>query len=156
MVRISTVPRTDTGDTAASDAEAPAAHEVRVDLNDRCFLFPAGKGVSHLVAAADADQGLELRAVFAFNQSRADSTIDHFSLDEARSLARSMIEGVYQARTQTVFLDGRRLALVCNTNGFVMLGHEEAYALFVSGQNLIQVAQMLLRAVDKAMPVESH
>jgi len=131
--------------------------DVRVDLNERCFLFPSGKGVSHLVLAARPKPAdVELRAVFAFNQARADSTIDRFSLDEARSLARAMIEGVYQARTQTVFLEGRMLGLICNANGFVIVGHDEAYELFISGQILINVAQGILRAVDKVAPTEAN
>ncbi|MBB4286525.1 hypothetical protein [Roseospira goensis] len=141
---------------AAADAAAGGPQEVRVDLNDRCFLFPAGKGLSHVSVTADRDSGVELRAVFAFNQSRTDSTIDAFTLDEARDLARSMVEAIYQARTQTVFLDGRRLALVCHSNGFVMVGHDDAYELFISGQLMINVAQAILRAVDKVAPVEAH
>jgi len=154
--------------------------EVRVDLNERCYLFPAGKGLSHLVIAPasglvgqvsaepaepaerrqqvpDAGaQGIDLRAVFAFNQSKSDSTIDSFALDEARDLARTIIEGVYQARTQTVFLEGRRMGLVCNTNGFVLSGHDGCYDLFISGQLIITVANALLRVADSLTPIEAH
>ncbi|KAA5606973.1 hypothetical protein F1188_03415 [Roseospira marina] len=133
------------------------SHDVRVDLNERCFLFPTGKGVLHLVLSARAEPPtLEMRAVFGFNQTRADGTVDRFTLVEAHTLARAMIEGVYQARTQTVFLEGRRVALVCHTNGFVMVGPDECYELFLSGQTLITVAQGILRAVDKVARTEAH
>lgn len=159
---ISTVPpsaraaRTANANADIDGATEDGMHEVRVDLNERCFLFPAGKGVSHLVLAAGPDGFIDVRAVFAYNLSRADSTIDRFSLDEARMVARGMVEGIYQARTQTVFLTGRRLGLVCNTNGFVIIGHDDAYELFISGQIMISVAQALLRAVDKVAPIEAH
>jgi hypothetical protein len=157
MTRISTIT---VSPKEAGSRRPPAGqntNDVRVDLNERCFLFPSGKGVSHVVLAPQTDPAaVEMRAVFAFNQSRADSTIDRFTLDEARILARAMVDGIYQARTQTAFLNGRSIALVCNTNGFVMVGHEDAYSLFVSGQILITVAQGLLRAVDRVAPTEAH
>ena len=198
MVRVSTITVAPQKGAGADKAKAggkdagprpSGPREVRIDLNERCYLFPAGKGVSHLVIApasglageAGADPsgwiglagggateqgdgpgpgpgpgGIDLRAIFAFNQSKSDSTIDSFTLDEARDLARTIIEGVYQARTQSVFLDGRRMGLVCNTNGFVLSGHDGAYDLFVSGQLIITVANALLRVVDSIAPIEAH
>lgn len=171
MVRISTVsvnPAQGTGEARGRAAVPTGPGEVRVDLNERCYLFPDGKGLSHIIVGpavlADPAAGpgpdrpprLELRAVFAFNHSKTDGTIDSFTLDEARTLARTLIEGVYQARTQTVFLDGRTLGLVCHVNGFVLTGHDQAYDLFIAGQLIITLANALLRVADSLTPVQAH
>lgn len=179
MVRVSTVTVNPAKGQGQGQSEAKGRPtvatgpgEVRVDLNERCFLFPGGKGVSHIIVGPapmpdpdaawlldlddDPAPTIEMRAVYAFNQSKADGTIDRFSLEDARALARAMIEGVYQARTQTVFLDGRTLGLVCNVNGFVLTGHDGAYDLFISGQLIITLANALLRVADFLTPVQAH
>ena len=172
MVRVSTVtvnPAKAAAEAKGHPSVATGPGEVRVDLNERCFLFPEGKGVSHVIVGpaplsdpltagmgSESAPTIELRAVFSFNQSKTDGTIDHFSLDDARALARTMIEGVYQARTQTVFLDGRTLGLVCNVNGFVLTGHDHAYDLFIAGQLIVTLANALLRVADSLTPVQAH
>jgi hypothetical protein len=50
--------------------------EIKVDLDERCFLFPSGKSVSQLLLLSDG-RTVFIDAVFSFNQSRTPPRRQH-------------------------------------------------------------------------------
>ena len=55
--------------TARLVATLKPKYEVKVDLDDRAFLFPAGKSLAQLVYLSDG-QKIYVEAAYHFNQSR--------------------------------------------------------------------------------------
>jgi hypothetical protein len=82
-------------------------YEVKVDLDDRAFLFPAGKSVAQLLLLSDGKR-IFVEAVYPFNQSRTPPRVLTLDLDDAKELGRRLIDAVHHARTLV------REATVCN------------------------------------------
>ena len=90
--------------------ELKPAFEVRVDLDDRAFLFPAGKALNQLVFASDGRR-VFLDGVFPFNQARTPPRILILTFDEAREFGRKLVEAVHTTRTQLVVTGELRLTI---------------------------------------------
>src|SRR3954447_21683604 len=85
-------------------------YEVKVDLDDRSFLFPAGKSVSQLAFISDG-RGIFIEAVFPFNQTRTPPRLLTLDLDDARELGRGLIQAVHYAKTQLIATEGVRVTI---------------------------------------------
>lgn len=150
--------------TMTSPAAVPAVNTQRsrlvinVELDDRSFLFPDGKPLSH-VAIHETERGLiRLEGVFPFNETRTDPVIQTLEVEDARDLARTIIDAVYQGRTQHVLTDEVKIAILFNPNGFVLRFGEERTLkeVFVNSPAIIRIAQGLLRMVDRAGAAPPH
>lgn len=82
-------------------ADLKPKHEVKVDLDDRAFLFPAGKSIAQLLFLSDGKR-INVEAVYPFNQSRTPPRLLTLDVDDAKEFARRLIEAVHHARTQLV------------------------------------------------------
>ena len=131
---------------------------VNIEVDDRTVLFPDGKFLTHVAIAEDSGGGIRLDAVFLFNEARADATIAVLEPDDARELARALLEAVFQGRTQHVLSDAARIAVVFNPNGFVLrFGEERALReLFIASPAIVRLAQGLLRMVDRVCALPPH
>lgn len=131
---------------------------INVELDDRSFLFPDGKTLSHISIQEDHDDLVRLDGIFHFNESRLDPAICSLPVEDARELARSIIDAVYQGRTQHLLSAHAKVAIIFNPNGFVMkFGEERALReLFLNSPAIIRVAQGLLRIVDRMSALPQH
>src|SRR6478752_10881053 len=91
--------------------------EIKVDLDERSFLFPAGKPVSQLLFLSDG-RTIFVEAVFPFNQSRTPPRLPSFNLEDAREFGRRLIDAVHGARTQLVATQGIRVSISVVANGY--------------------------------------
>jgi hypothetical protein len=130
---------------------------VKVDLDERCFLFPAGKSVVQLVFLAQG-KAIHLEAVYGFNESRTPPRILSLDLEDARELARRLIEAVHQARTQLVITPGLRVTINVMANGYhLQIGDtNHATDLFLGTGCIWRVCQGILRIIDHIAPIESN
>ncbi len=131
---------------------------VNVEMDDRSVLFPDGKFLSHIAISETADARIRLDGVFHFNESRLDPMIGLLAVEDARDLARAMLEAVFQGRTQHVLSDEAKIAIVFNPNGFVLrIGEDRALReLFVASPAILRLAQGILRMVDRASALPAH
>ena len=131
--------------------------EVKVDLDDRAFLFPAGKPIVQLAFIAEGKK-IHIEATFHFNQARTPPRIDSLGLDDARELGRRLVEAVHSARTQLVVSEGVRITINVLANGYhLQFGDmNQRVELFLSVACIWRVCQALLRTVDFISPVESN
>jgi hypothetical protein len=132
-------------------------YEVKVDLDDRAFLFPAGKSLAQLVYLSDG-QKIFVEAAYHFNQSRTPPrllTLDH---EDARELARRLVEAVHHARTQLAITAGVRITINVVANGYhLQIGDmNDALELFLGTGCIWRVCQGLLRIIDLIAPVEAN
>jgi hypothetical protein len=137
---------------------SPAApHVVQVDLDERAFLFPAGKSVSQLIfTATGASVSIDL--TFPFNQPRLAPRLAVLAADDAAVLARCLTMAVYQARTQHAISETMHITIDVLANGYrLQFGDMHRPLELLLGTACIwRVCQGLLRVVDVISPVQSH
>lgn len=97
-------------------AELKPKFEIKVDLDERSFLFPAGKPISQLLFLSDG-KTVFVEAVYPFNQSRTPPRLATFDLEDAREFGRRLVEAVHCARAQIVVARHSRFNqcdIICN------------------------------------------
>jgi hypothetical protein len=131
--------------------------EVKVDLDDRAFLFPAGKSVAQLVFLSDG-ASIQIEAIYPFNQSRTPPRLLLLDFEDASELGRRLVEAVHHARTQLVITAGVRITINVVANGYhLQIGDmNDATELFLGTGCIWRVCQGLLRIVDMIAPVEAN
>jgi hypothetical protein len=132
-------------------------HVIKVDLDDRAFLFPAGKSVSQIVFSTEG-RVIHIEAVYPFNQTRTPPRIATLRLEDATEFARRLVDAVYQARTQLAISDGMRIAINVIANGYhLQVGDmTDSTDLYLSTGCIWRVCQGLLRIIDHIAPVEAN
>lgn len=130
---------------------------VEVDLDERAFLFPAGKPITRLIFNAEGRM-VDVDAIFPFNEARTRARVLSLDIADAKELARRLVDAVYQARTQLVVSDGVRIAINVMTNGYqLQIGDiNRSTDLFLGFGSIWRVCQGLLRAVDYIAPIEAN
>ena len=137
--------------------ESKSRYEVKVDLDDRAFLFPSGKPVIQLSFVAEGRR-IHVDALYPFNQARTPPRVVSLDLEDARELGRRLVEAVHTARTQLVVSETARITINVIANGYhLQLGDmTQPIELFLGTGCIWRVCQALLRAVDYVAPVESN
>jgi hypothetical protein len=137
--------------------ELKPKYEVKVDLDERAFLFPAGKSVAQLLFLSDGRQ-IFVEAVYPFNQSRTPPRLLTLDFEDAKELGRRLIEAVHHARMQLVATEGIRITINVVPNGYhIQIGDmNQATELFLGTGCIWRVCQGLLRIIDLIAPVESN
>ena len=132
-------------------------HEIKVDLDERSFLFPAGKSINQLVFLSDG-RTIFVEAVFPFNQSHTPPRLISLNLEDAREFGRRLVEAVHCARTQIVATTGIRITINVVANGyhFQFGDMNNAIELFLGTNCIWRVCQALLRITDLIAPIESN
>lgn len=132
-------------------------HVIKVDLDDRSFLFPAGKSVTQLVFAAK-DKTIFIEAVYPFNEARTPPRLLWLDLEDARELGRRLVEAVHHARTQLVVSAGTRITINVIANGYhLQIGDmNQSTDLFLGTSCIWRVCQGILRIVDFIAPIEAN
>jgi hypothetical protein len=130
---------------------------VKIDLDDRTFLFPAGKAIAQIAFATEGRM-IHLEAVYLFNESHTPPRIITLSFEDARDLARRLVDAVYQARTQLAMSDGMRIAINVIANGYhLQIGDmSNPTDLYLSTACIWRVCQGLLRIIDHIAPAEAN
>jgi hypothetical protein len=137
--------------------ELKPKHEVKVDLDDRAFLFPAGKSLNQLLFLSDG-KTISIEAVYPFNQSHTSPQLVLLDLEDAKEFGRRLVEAVHCARTQMVVTAGIRITINVVANGYhLQIGDmNNATELFLGTNCIWRVCQGLLRIADLIAPIESN
>jgi hypothetical protein len=141
-------------ETAATLA---ASHQVQVDLDDRAFLFPAGKPLTRMVLSTTG-RTIHFDFVYAFNEARTPPRLLSLDREDVRQLAHALVTAVYLARTQHAISETMRITIDVLTNGYrLQVGDLNAPTeLFLGTGSITRVCQGLLRIVDYVAPVEAN
>ncbi len=143
---------------ATESATAVQSPSVTIELDDRSFLFPQHKPVSHLKVQVTPDGEIELSVVYEFNATKHDSRLCTLNSDDCRQFSRKLIDGYYQGRTQNVLSDTAKIGIVFNPNGFVVMFQQPGpqLDLFIGPTSLLRLTRGLLKLLDQVMPVAAH
>jgi len=136
----------------------PRELAVKVDLDDRCFLFPDGKIVSNLMLVAGSERNIAIDAVFLFNQTHLPPRIVEMSLTEAQGFVRELLNAVYYAKTSFFLGASVRVTINVAANGYHIefLRSQETIELLVSTGSIWRFIKGVLSAVDGSAPVVSN
>lgn len=135
---------------------------INIEVDDRTVLFPDGKFLSHIALhegeTAEGDSAVRLEGVFLFNESRLGPEIACLDVEDAREFARSILDAVFQGRTQHVLSETAKVAVVFNPNGFVLRFGEGAALreLFIGSPAIVRLAQGVLRMADRLSALPAH
>ena len=143
--------------SASMPTQANAPHVVQVDLDERAFLFPAGKSVSQLIFTASGSS-VSIDLTFPFNQTRLPPRLATLSVEDAAILARCLTTAVYLARTQHAISETMQITIDVLANGYrLQFGDlHRPLELLLGTACIWRVCQGLLRAVDVISPVQSN
>ncbi|MFN3076512.1 MAG: hypothetical protein ABT940_06475 [Alphaproteobacteria bacterium] len=131
---------------------------VNVEMDDRTALFPDGKFLTHISITENPVDMIRLEALFHFNETRLDPLIALLAVEDAKEFGRSIMDSVFQGRTQHVLSDHAKIGIVFNPNGFVIkFGDGRSMKeLFIASPTILRLAQGILRIVDNTLAVPPH
>src|SRR6266550_6015506 len=146
-----------TNPTARLVTELKPRLEVKVDLDERSFLFPGGKSINQLQFQSDG-QKIHLEAVYPFNQTHTPPRLLSLDLEDAKELGHRLVEAVHHARTQLVLTSGIRISINVVPNGYhLQIGDmNKATELYFGTSSIWRICQGVLRICDLISPVESN
>lgn len=131
---------------------------IKVDLDDRAYVFPGSKLVTQLHVLAYRPHKIRFEAHYAFNESKASPELFELSFDDARELSRRMIEAVYRAQSTQIISRETSLVLSVVTNGYILqFGTLEApKEIMLSTGCIWRVCGAIARAVDFIAPISTN
>ena len=131
---------------------------IKIELDERCFVFPDGKVASHLMITREANDRLCFDAVFTFNCTRLPTRLLHLSLEELTLFARELLDSVYAAKSGFVLRDTLKISIIVVANGYRVEFQraEMKTEIYLSTGAIWRVLRGLLAAVDESSPVASH
>ena len=109
-------------------------------------------------ALPDGFRHLAGEVVIRVDDFPSEEVLDSLEIEDARELARSILDAVFQGRTQHVLSQTTKVAVVFNPNGFVLRFGEGAALreLFIGSPAIIRLAQGILRMTDRLSAMPAH
>lgn len=143
---------------AATGESLKGRLNMNVEMDERTYLFPDGKLLSHIGIGVSERDRITFDAVFVFNNTRMDPRFWILEIDDARDLARKLLDAYYQGKTQHVLTDTARIAILFNPNGFLLQYGDlkSPIELFVGAGCIMRLVHGLLRVIDSVSPVVAH
>jgi hypothetical protein len=131
---------------------------IKVDLDERAFLFPNPKQVTQLQVQAFKPNKIRIEAVFAFNETRSNNELMEMGLEDARDLSRKLVETVYRAQSSLIVSKESSIAINVVANGYIFQFGDMTTPreLFLSTACIWRVCNAIARATDFISPNSAH
>ena len=131
---------------------------IKVDLDERAFLFPANKLLTQLQILVSKPDRIKFEGTFAFNSSRANPELFELSSDETRDFSRKLVDTVYRAQPSTLVAATTSLTVNPLPNGYVFQfgSLEHPGELYLSTNCIWRVCGAIARAADFVAPISSN
>ncbi len=131
---------------------------VKVELDERAYVFPAGRQIMQLHFLAFRPHMITIEAVYAFNESKASPELIELPIDDARQLSRKLVESVYRAQPSQVVSRETTLTLATVANGYIIEfgSHERPTTLMLSTGCIWRVCNGLARVIDMISPIAAN
>lgn len=136
----------------------PPQLAVKIELDERCFLFPDGKVLTHLLLGSAQGEAVTFDAVFAFNHTRRDPRVLELSLADAKGFVRELIHSVYYAKTCFFPTENLRATITVAANGYHLefVRAEQTVELLISTGSIWRFTKGVLLATDNASPIVAN
>ncbi len=137
--------------TQLSLAATPETN-VKIELDERAYLFPEGKPVTHMVILRQGGGAFHFDAVFAFNRARHDARFASLTLPQLREFARELLGAVYAAKASFVLDGDLKLTINVVLNGYILefTQGDQKKELFLGTGCIWRVIRAMMQVVDEA------
>lgn len=144
--------------TPQTIAKGPAEVAIKVDLDERAFLFPHQKALTHLNVRVIRPNIVRVEGGFAFNQSRASPVLFDLAVDDCAEFARRLVEAVYRARSTEIVTRTLSVSVLVVANGYILniADKDQPLELFIGTGSIWRVCNGFTRAVDLLAPIASN
>lgn len=131
---------------------------IKVDLDDRAFLFPQQKAVQQLSLHVHSQSRVRFEMAFTFNQARSSTLLMELGAEEAAELSRKLVESVYRAQGSQIVTRTLSIGIVVVANGYIVQinEHNLQTELFLSTGCIWRVCNAIMRAVDLSRPSDTN
>ncbi len=131
---------------------------IKVDLDDRAFLFPHQKAVQQLSLHVHSQSRVRFEMAFAFNQARSSTLLMELGAEEAAELSRKLVESVYRAQGSQLVTRTLSIGILVVANGYIVQinEHNLQTELFLSTSCIWRVCNAIMRAVDLSRPSDTN
>jgi hypothetical protein len=131
---------------------ASEASTMKIELDERAFLFPEGKPVTHLVIMRQGAQEFHFDAVFAFNRSRDHARFATLDLAQMREFTRELLGAVYASKPSFVLEGGLKISINVVFNGYIVefTNGDDRRELYLGAGSIWRVLKSLSMAIDEA------
>lgn len=151
-------PKIHLSETAIGGVPTTEAEAVAIELDERCYLFPNAKPLTHLKLLAGNPGYITVEALLSFNRAMTDTRIAVLSLEDAGQLARKLVDAYFQGKTQHALSDRAKVAIVFNANGFLVSFEVQGRLaeLFISPPALQRFTRGLMQLLDALQPIQAN
>lgn len=131
---------------------------VKIDLDERAFVFPQHKSVQQLHLHVIRPNTVRFEAVYAFNLNRESPVLFELTGDDTAELARRLVEAVYRAQSSQVVSATASLSITVVANGYIIQHNDAAgpTEFFLGSGCIWRVCGGIARAVDFLSPIASN
>lgn len=131
---------------------------VKIDLDERAFLFPQTKSLTQLHIYVHKPQLVRFEVAYAFNHAHANSLLFEISVEDCAELSRRLVEAVYRAQSTQIVTKSLSLGMTVVPNGYILQinEHSASTEMFLGTGSIWRVLSGIARAVDLLAPSASH
>jgi hypothetical protein len=143
-----------------TEQAAPRAPDVliKIDLDDRCFLFPSAKNVSHLQVLVYRGEKVRLEAVYPYNVSQTPAELIELKPQAVAEFSRKLVDTVYRAGSVLYIAGNQNIAVATLANGYSLQVGDSVHQrdLFISTSCIWRLCGALCRASDLLATPQAH
>jgi hypothetical protein len=143
---------------SAIPALKPPKALIKVDLDDRCYAFPATTALTFVQLLVYRGDKMRIARGLAFNEAHSATEFTSLPPDAVAELARRIVEAVYRASSFLMVAGDTNINCVTHPNGYALQVGDfvSQRDLFVSPACIWRVANAVCRAADCLAVSHTH
>ena len=143
---------------SAIPALRPPHARIKVDLDERCFAFPAAKALANLQLLVYRGDRIQIELGYAFNEAKDSTEFATLAPGCICELARKMVEAVYRASSFVLVAGDVNVNFVTHPNGYALQvgDFSSQNDLFISPACIWRVSNAICRAADFVAISNTH
>lgn len=144
--------------TPQTVAKGPVEVLIKIDLDERAFLFPQHKALTHLNLRVIRPNIVRAEAGYAFNQSRSSPVLFELAVDDCAEFSRRLVEATYRARSTEIVTRTLSVSMLVVANGYILniADKDRPTELFLGTSSIWRVCSGFARAIDLLSPIASN
>jgi hypothetical protein len=93
---------------------------IKVELDERCFLFPAAKGVTHMHLLVYRNEKLRIELTYPYNISQTPVEFIELKPAAVPEFTRKLVDAVYRTTSFLYISDKQNIAFATHVNGYTL------------------------------------
>lgn len=131
---------------------------IKVELDERAFLFPRPKQLSHMQLSVYKPDKVEVAAGFAYNLSGQPTQLFELTAADVHDFAQQLVGSVYRAQSGMIVTKSISIGISVVANGYIWQFGEitNPHELYLSTGTIWRVCGAFGRACDLLSPAAKH